>query len=63
MADLSYLLNNDPNRFRITAGQPTMKAVVTTGNGGYEKLNYCEVPIPSPGAGEVSTEGTRCGRE
>lgn len=30
-----------------------MMAVVTTGNGGYDKLNYCEVPIPEPGADEV----------
>ena len=31
----------------------TMKAVVTTGNGGYEKLVYCDVPTPVAGAGEV----------
>ena len=30
-----------------------MKAVVTTGNGGYEKLVYCDVPMPIVGAGEV----------
>lgn len=30
-----------------------MKAVVTTGNGGYEKLVYKEVPIPQPGPEEV----------
>lgn len=30
-----------------------MKAVVTTGNGGYDKLDYREVPIPEPVAGEV----------
>ncbi len=30
-----------------------MKAVVTTGNGGYEKLSYTDVPIPVPSAGEV----------
>jgi NADPH:quinone reductase-like Zn-dependent oxidoreductase len=30
-----------------------MKAVVTTGNGGYEKLDYRDVPIPQPVAGEV----------
>lgn len=28
-------------------------AVVTTGNGGYDKLAYREVPIPEPAAGEV----------
>ncbi|MEL7185499.1 MAG: alcohol dehydrogenase family protein [Pseudomonadota bacterium] len=30
-----------------------MKAVVTTGNGGYEMLNYRDVPVPRPGPGEV----------
>ena len=30
-----------------------MTAVVTTGNGGYEKLVYCDVPMPIVGAGEV----------
>ncbi len=31
----------------------TMMAVVTTGTGGYDKLEYCEVPLPQPGPGEV----------
>jgi NADPH:quinone reductase-like Zn-dependent oxidoreductase len=31
----------------------TMKAVVTTGNGGYDQLDYCDVPVPRPGRGEV----------
>ena len=31
----------------------TMKAVVTTGNGGYERLEYTDVPVPEPAAGEV----------
>ena len=30
-----------------------MKAVVTTGNGGFDKLQYREVPMPKLGAGEV----------
>jgi NADPH:quinone reductase-like Zn-dependent oxidoreductase len=30
-----------------------VKAVVTTGNGGFDKLHYCEVPMPKLGAGEV----------
>jgi NADPH:quinone reductase-like Zn-dependent oxidoreductase len=30
-----------------------MMAVVTTGNGGYDKLEYKEVPTPKPGPGEV----------
>ena len=31
----------------------TMKAVVTTGNGGYDKLEYKDVPVPTPDEGEV----------
>ncbi|MBY8975118.1 alcohol dehydrogenase family protein [Rhodobacteraceae bacterium NNCM2] len=30
-----------------------MMAVVTTGNGGYDKLDYREVPVPVPAEGEV----------
>ena len=30
-----------------------MKAIVTTGNGGYDKLVYRDVPVPKPAAGEV----------
>lgn len=30
-----------------------MWAVVTTGNGGYDKLDYRQVPVPTPQAGEV----------
>ena len=30
-----------------------MKAVVTTGNGGFEKLVFQELPVPKPGVGEV----------
>ena len=30
-----------------------MKAVVTTGNGGFDKLQYCEVPLPELGVGEI----------
>jgi len=30
-----------------------MKAVVTTGTGGYDKLVYRDVPVPVPGPGEV----------
>ena len=30
-----------------------MRAVVTTGNGGYDKLDYRVVPTPVPVAGEV----------
>ena len=40
---------------RLTAldGQPTMKAVVTMGNGGYDQLIYCDVARPTPGQSEV----------
>ena len=31
----------------------TMKAVVTTGNGGFDKLIYRDVPVPVPGPAEV----------
>ena len=31
----------------------TMKAVVTTGNGGYDRLVWCDVPVPAIGPGEV----------
>jgi NADPH:quinone reductase-like Zn-dependent oxidoreductase len=41
------------DRFDIKDGQVTMKAVVTLGNGGYEQLDYRDVPIPEPGPGEL----------
>ena len=41
------------DRFEIKAGDRTMKAVVTTGNGGYDKLDYRDVPIPCPDLNEV----------
>ena len=53
MQDLSYLLQGNRSRFELKAGQPTMKAVVTTGNGGYDKLDYRDVPLPVPRRGEV----------
>jgi NADPH:quinone reductase-like Zn-dependent oxidoreductase len=36
-----------------TTGGATMKAVVTTGNGGFETLDYRDVPVPVPKPGEV----------
>jgi NADPH:quinone reductase-like Zn-dependent oxidoreductase len=42
-----------PDRFQLNARQPTMKAVVTTGVGGYERLEYRDVPRPVPAMGEV----------
>ncbi|MDX1818184.1 MAG: alcohol dehydrogenase family protein [Marinobacter sp.] len=53
MPDLTYLLENDPQRFDLHPNRPVMKAVVTVGNGGYDKLHYCDVPVPEPGPGEV----------
>ncbi len=53
MTDLSYLFDNDPARFELRPGGATMKAVVTTGNGDYDKLDYRDVPLPEPRAGEV----------
>jgi NADPH:quinone reductase-like Zn-dependent oxidoreductase len=41
------------DRFEPTEGRPAMKAIVTVGNGGYDKLEYRDVPIPDPGQGEV----------
>ena len=41
------------DRFDTAGCAATMKAVVTTGNGGYDKLVYRDVPIPVPGPGEV----------
>ncbi|WP_321186390.1 alcohol dehydrogenase family protein [Aliiruegeria sabulilitoris] len=35
------------------AANATMMAVVTTGNGGYDKLDYRAVPVPVPGPNEV----------
>lgn len=47
------MINNDKNRFEIKEGDKTMKAVVTTGNGGYDKLVYKDVPVPVIDEGEV----------
>ncbi|MFT6210488.1 MAG: NADPH:quinone reductase-like Zn-dependent oxidoreductase [Bacteroidia bacterium] len=41
------------DKSRVLSGKPTMKAVVTRGNGGFEQLDYCDMPIPELGAGEV----------
>ncbi|WP_348646252.1 alcohol dehydrogenase family protein [Pseudohalocynthiibacter sp. F2068] len=41
------------DRFDTTHCSSTMLAVVTTGNGGYDKLVYGEVPVPSLEPGEV----------
>jgi NADPH:quinone reductase-like Zn-dependent oxidoreductase len=41
------------DRFDLTGAAPTMKAVVTVGNGGLDMLDYRDVPVPRPGQGEV----------
>ncbi len=53
MSDLSYLTHCDPSRFHTAADTALMKAVVTRGTGGYEQLDYCDVPVPHPQPGEV----------
>ena len=41
------------DRFDPAGSRLTMMAVVTTGNGGYDKLVYREVPVPVPGPDEI----------
>ena len=41
------------DRFDLKGCKTTMKAVVTNGNGGYEKLEYRDVPVPTLASGEV----------
>ncbi len=41
------------DRFDTTGCRVTMKAVVTRANGGYEVLDYRDVPIPAPDRGEL----------
>jgi len=53
MPDLSYLTSCKNNRFDLNSRAKTMKAVVTTGNGGYDRLDYRDVPIPELLSGEV----------
>ena len=53
MPDLTYLTKLDPTRFELTPELESMKAVVTTGNGDYDRLDYRDVPIPQTGPGEV----------
>ena len=41
------------DRFSLKSRERSMKAVVTTGNGGTDKLEYRDVPVPSLVSGEV----------
>jgi NADPH:quinone reductase-like Zn-dependent oxidoreductase len=43
----------DKDRFDIKDCRAIMKAIVTTGNGGYEKLEYRDVPIPKLSSNEI----------
>ena len=43
----------EKDRFDISNCKETMKAIVTTGNGGYEKLDYRDVPVPKLESNEV----------
>lgn len=53
MSDLSYLRAINPERFTLRAGHQSMQAVVTSGNGSYDMLDYREVPRPQAGPGEL----------
>ena len=53
MNNLTYLTQTDPLRFSLSSNQASMKAVVTIGNGGYEKLQYRDVPVPAVGPDDV----------
>ena len=53
MPDLNYLTHFKPERLELNTGQESMKAVVTTGNGDYDKLDYRDVPIPPVEPGEL----------
>lgn len=46
-------MRNDPSRLDLVPGKPSMMAVVTTGNGGFDRLVYREVRRPEPAPGEV----------
>jgi NADPH:quinone reductase-like Zn-dependent oxidoreductase len=48
-----YVTIPKKDRFDLTGAQTTMKAVVTNGNGGYEQLEYRDVPVPVLAPGEV----------
>lgn len=47
------MMHADPTRIDAVPGKATMMAVVTTGNGGFDKLVYRDVRRPEPGPGEV----------
>ncbi len=46
-------MTSKKDRFDLSGCKRTMRAVVTLGNGGYEQLDFRDVPIPEIGTGEV----------
>ena len=46
-------VGSSEDRFDLMGRERSMKAVVTTGNGGYDKLEYRDVPVPTLAPGEV----------
>ncbi len=46
-------VGSSEDRFALRGRERSMKAVVTTGHGGYDKLEYRDVPVPSLAPGEV----------
>ena len=46
-------MNSASEGLAVVADRALMKAVVTTGVGGYDRLVYGDVPKPTPGPGEV----------
>ncbi len=46
-------MGRKPDRFDTSDSNRTMKAVVTTGAGGYDRMEYRDVPVPEIARGEV----------
>lgn len=46
-------MHHEPAVRASPSAQNAMMAVVTTGVGGYDRLEYRQVPIPTPGPGEI----------
>ncbi len=53
MMEITQATGSVGDRFDIRGCPRTMMAVVTTGNGGYDKLVYRQVPVPTLQRGEV----------
>lgn len=46
-------MTNRGDRYAVRDTEKSMMAVVTTGNGGYEMLDFRQVALPTPGPGEL----------